>query len=60
VDGENGFLVPARDPAALAEALGKLIRSASLRRQMGVASRRLAEERFDEVDLVARTLALYE
>ncbi len=60
VDGENGFLVPARDPAALAEALGKLIRSASLRRQMGVASRRLAEERFDEVDLIARTLALYE
>ena len=25
VDGENGFLVPARDPAALAEALGKLL-----------------------------------
>lgn len=60
VDGENGFLVPARDGAALAEALGKLLRSASLRRQMGVASRQLAEERFDEADLIARTLALYE
>lgn len=60
VNGENGFLVPARDPAALAEALGKLLRNATLRRQMGLASRRLAEERFDEEVLIGRTLALYE
>lgn len=60
VDGENGFLVPARDPAALAEALGKLLRNAPLRYRMGAASRRLAEERFDECVLIDATLALYE
>lgn len=60
VNGENGLLVAVRDPAALAEALGKLLRNASLRREMGLASRRLAEERFDEDVLIARTLALYE
>jgi len=36
-DGVTGFLVPPRDPDALAEALQKLIADPELRRRMGQA-----------------------
>ncbi len=47
VDGVNGFLVPPRDPQALAEAMERFILHPELIERMGQASRRLAEERFD-------------
>lgn len=56
VDGETGFLVPERDPAALADRIGALLGSAELRRLMGGAARRLAEQRFD----LRRQIALLE
>ncbi len=59
VPGDNGLLVPARDAVALADALSVLLRDPALRRQMGLASRRLAESRFDERQLIQQTLALY-
>ena len=59
VQGVNGFLVPAKDAHALADAIEALLRDPELRRAMGVASRALAEERFDERALIARTLELY-
>jgi glycosyltransferase involved in cell wall biosynthesis len=40
-DGENGFLVPADDVAAAADALRKLAESPELRRRMGERSREL-------------------
>jgi glycosyltransferase involved in cell wall biosynthesis len=40
-DGENGFLVPADDVGAAADALGKLAASPELRRRMGDRSREL-------------------
>jgi glycosyltransferase involved in cell wall biosynthesis len=40
-DGKNGYLVPADDTAAAAEALRKLAASPDLRRQMGERSREL-------------------
>lgn len=43
----NGFLVPARDVDALAEAMERFIVNPELASRMGAASRRLAEERFD-------------
>lgn len=46
-DGVNGHLVPPGDPRALAIALESLVLSSSLRRQMGLASRRLAEREHD-------------
>lgn len=58
-DGENGFLVPARDPAAVAEALRKLIENPGLRRRMGEAGRRRAEELFSEEKVIRETLAVY-
>lgn len=47
IEGENGRLVPPRDPSALAGAMIELARDPSLVRRMGEASRRLAERRFD-------------
>jgi glycosyltransferase involved in cell wall biosynthesis len=58
--GENGLLVPPRDPAALAEALESLLADAARRREMGERGRRLAVEEFSEQRVVAETLALYE
>jgi glycosyltransferase involved in cell wall biosynthesis len=44
--GENGYLVPKGDPAAIADRLIDLLRDEPLRRRMGAASRRRFEERF--------------
>lgn len=47
VDGVNGYLVPLRDPAALAAAMECFMRDPDLARRMGSESRILAEQRFD-------------
>jgi colanic acid/amylovoran biosynthesis glycosyltransferase len=47
VDGETGFVVPERDPDALAERIARLLGSAELRHRMGAAARALAERKFD-------------
>lgn len=47
IDGLNGFLVPARDPAAVASAMNRFIAEPELISQMGTESRKLAEERYD-------------
>jgi glycosyltransferase involved in cell wall biosynthesis len=39
VDGESGFLVPPRDPVALASTLDRLIRDGDLRRRLGERAR---------------------
>ena len=49
--GENGFLVPAGDATALAQAMGRFIGQRDLVAHMGAASRRYVEQRFD-VNLV--------
>lgn len=45
--GVNGYLVPVRDPAALARAMMKFIEQPDLIPRMGRASREIAERRFD-------------
>ena len=47
VEGQNGFLVPVRDAAALADAMMRFIKQPELIETMGKASRALAVERFD-------------
>jgi glycosyltransferase involved in cell wall biosynthesis len=59
-DGLNGFLVPLRDAAAVAEALKKLIEAPELRRKMGVKGRELVEREFSLDKVNNETLALYE
>jgi glycosyltransferase involved in cell wall biosynthesis len=57
--GDNGFLVPNRDPEALAEALATLIQDPSLRQRMGASGRRRAETEFASALVCEATLALY-
>jgi glycosyltransferase involved in cell wall biosynthesis len=45
--GYNGYLVPPRDPRALAEAMLQFVEQPELLERMGVASRALAEEKYD-------------
>ncbi len=59
-DGTEGFIVPAKDPKALAEALTKLIESQSLREKMGSAARKRAEEHFGIEKVVAAHLKTYD
>lgn len=53
IDGENGYLVPIRDSEALAKAMERFIELPDLIEKMGLASRKIAEERFNvhEVNL---------
>lgn len=44
VDGYNGFVVPPRNPKALAGAMMKLLKDPELRRKMGERSRKIAEK----------------
>jgi N,N'-diacetylbacillosaminyl-diphospho-undecaprenol alpha-1,3-N-acetylgalactosaminyltransferase len=55
-DGQNGFLVPVRDSAALASAIEKLIRDAELRERFGRHSLVKARAEFDEALVVRRVL----
>jgi glycosyltransferase involved in cell wall biosynthesis len=59
--GSNGYLVPARDVPALAEAIGRFITHPEEAARMGEASRQLAENRYDvrAVDrLILETMGL--
>lgn len=58
--GENGLLVPARDPLALADALQSLIADPSMRRKMGKAGRKIAVQEFDVRNVVRATLEWYD
>ena len=58
VEGETGFLVPVRDPAALGAALARLAADPALRARMGEAGRTRALDLYDEVKVVHRQLEL--
>lgn len=58
-DGETGVLVPARDPARLAQALLGLWRDPARARELGQAGRRRVEQSFDVRRMVAAYEALY-
>jgi glycosyltransferase involved in cell wall biosynthesis len=60
VHQETGFLVPPREPIALADALQKLIESPELRIRMGMAGRRRAERYFADEIICRQTLLVYE
>jgi glycosyltransferase involved in cell wall biosynthesis len=56
---KTGLLVPVDNPAALAAAMERLARSSQLRVRLGVAARRLVDERFS-ADLIGKaTVDLY-
>ena len=57
--GENGLLVPPRDPEALAQAIAVLLKDPALRARMGAGGREIAVQEFSEERVVRETLALY-
>jgi starch synthase len=58
-DGETGLLVPADDPAALAEALNAVIADPARADAMGAAGRKRAVAEFGWDAIAAQTAALY-
>lgn len=56
---ENGLLVAVRDPAALADALRRLIGDADMRRRMGRSGRAMVEADFSVQRVVRETLDVY-
>jgi glycosyltransferase involved in cell wall biosynthesis len=58
--GVTGLLVPARNPVALAEAIGRLAADPPLRAAMGDAGRQRAARLFDQQHSVDITLSVYE
>ena len=54
---ETGYLVPVAAPAALADALNRLVVSPELRRQFGEAGLQRARALYDEDKVIARQLA---
>jgi len=59
-DGETGFLVPPRDPEALAARLQQLLSQPESGTQMGLAARKRVEREFTWSIVAMRTGALYE
>lgn len=45
-ESEAGFLIPPEDPPAMAQAIGRFLADAALRRRLGEAAQRRAQERF--------------
>ncbi len=58
-DGEDGLLVPPRDPGAFAAALARLLGDVALRRHLGERARRAARERFPLEATVRQTEDAY-
>ncbi|MEO6537341.1 MAG: glycosyltransferase family 4 protein [Ferruginibacter sp.] len=50
--GTNGILVPAKNPAAMCAAIELLINSAGKRKELSIAARRCAEEKFSNASMV--------
>jgi len=59
-DGRSGLLVPPGEPAALAEAIGRLLDRPALGRAMGSEGRRRVEEHFRAGRAAERIESLYE
>jgi glycosyltransferase involved in cell wall biosynthesis len=59
-DGETGILVPPRDHDAMAEAIVRLLKNETLRRQMGDAGRARARSLFSAERMVQNTLNVYQ
>jgi len=58
--GMNGLLVPTKNPAALAEAIARLLNDARLRAEMGHRGREIVIAEFSERKVIEETLSLYQ
>jgi glycosyltransferase involved in cell wall biosynthesis len=60
VEGETGFLVPPRDPVALADRIAYLLDNPEQARRMGQAGRKHIEKHFSLKTMVDQTVEIYE
>ena len=60
VDGETGFIIPPRDPAAIAAALRKLLTDSALRVRFGWAGRTRVEQYFSRERLIRNMDEFYQ
>jgi glycosyltransferase involved in cell wall biosynthesis len=60
LDGQTGFLVPPRNPGALAGAIARLLGDASLRQRMGTLGKLRVGRDFSAPQMVARVTETYE
>jgi glycosyltransferase involved in cell wall biosynthesis len=60
VEGENGYLVPAKDIDTLADAVERLLRDKAMRQKMGEYGRAKMIEEFDDQDVAQRTALIYQ
>jgi glycosyltransferase involved in cell wall biosynthesis len=58
--GESGWLVPPRDPRALADAIRMMWNDASLRQRLAEGGRKRVQEKFNWRKAAEETLAVYE
>lgn len=56
IDGENGFIIPKRDPDTIAEKIIHLIENPDVRERMGQKSRQLYEANFTKEHFVQRMI----
>ena len=59
-DGENGFLIPQKDPEALAKAITVLVKNPVLRMRMGIRGREIVLREFSAGQIARQTLAVYQ
>jgi glycosyltransferase involved in cell wall biosynthesis/predicted O-methyltransferase YrrM len=59
-DGENGILVPKKDPAALRSAIKRLIKDRDLMKRLGEEGRRTSLEKFSLKKAINKIEAVYE
>jgi glycosyltransferase involved in cell wall biosynthesis len=57
--GEVGILVPPHDPAALADAIDRLIDDPALRRRLSLEARRRVEREYGQDRVAARLAEIY-
>jgi glycosyltransferase involved in cell wall biosynthesis len=57
-DGENGLVVPVRDPESLAAAIRRLLEDRDLRRRLGTTGRRRAVQEFSHARIVSQMLGI--
>lgn len=59
-DGENGFIIPQKDPQALAKAIQVLIENPVLRLRFGMRGREIVVDEFASRRMARQTLAVYQ
>ncbi len=59
IEGQNGFLVPIKNPEKLAAAIEKLVLDSSLRKLMGIESFNMAISKFSSSTINSLTLKVY-